>query len=149
MHHHLSNRAEQILKLAREAAREYGQGHVGTEHLLLGIWREGTGLGARLLRECGTTDETIKAEIAAASKDRLQETWVLGRLPGTRHYRDVLSKAADAAKGQGNWQICSGHLLMALLQERESCGFTVLQALGVSVETVRAALVRGEAVGVG
>jgi ATP-dependent Clp protease ATP-binding subunit ClpC len=147
--HHLSKRAEQILKLASEVAREYGQGHVGTEHLLLAIWREGTGSGAKILREHGVTDETLRAETNKVLQDRLQETWVLGRLPGTRHFRDVLSKAANAAKGQGNWQICSVHLLVALLQERESCGYRILRGLGVSVDTVRAVVVRQASVAVG
>lgn len=140
--HRLSKRAERILALAREVAREYGQGFVGTEHLLLAIVREGSGLGARLLLEHDATEETIKAYIAEFSKDRMQETWVLGRLPGTRHYRDVLSKAAAAARGRGNWQICSVHLLMALLAERDSTAYRVLKALGVSAETVRRAIVQ-------
>lgn len=135
--HHLSKRAERILNLAREAAREYGQGYVGTEHLLLAILREGTGLGARILLENGVTEDQVKAMIADIIKERLQETWVLGRLPGTRHYRDVLSKAAEAARGRGTWQICSVHLLIALLNERESTGYRVLRALGITGETVR------------
>lgn len=136
----LSRRAEKILNLAREAAREDGQGHVGTEHLLLAILREGTGLGARILLSSGATEERVKAQIEQAVKDRLQETWVLGRLPGTRHFRDVLSKAAEAAKGRGTWQICSVHLLMALLAERDSTGYRVLRDLGVTNDTVRRAI---------
>jgi ATP-dependent Clp protease ATP-binding subunit ClpC len=136
----LSKRAERILSLAREAAREYGQGHVGTEHLLLAIVREGTGLGARILLDNGANEVRVKAQINQVLKDRLQETWVLGRLPGTRHFRDVLSKAAEAARGRGNWQICSGHLLMALLAERDSTGFRVLRELGITTDTVRRAL---------
>lgn len=140
--HHLSKRAEKILALAREVAREYGQGFVGTEHLLLAIIREGSGLGARILLEHDADEEKVKARIAEITKDRLQETWVLGRLPGTRHYRDVLSKAAEAARGRGNWQICSVHLLMALLSERDSTAYRVLRALGVTEDRVRRAIVR-------
>ena len=138
----LSKRAEKILNLAREAAREDGQGHVGTEHLLIAILREGTGLGAKILQQAGGTEERIRAEIAKVVQDKLQETWVLGRLPGTRHFRDVLSKAAEAAKGRGNWQICSVHLLMALLAEHESTGYRVLRELGVSGDVVRRAIVQ-------
>ncbi|GMU22254.1 MAG: hypothetical protein AMXMBFR13_23420 [Phycisphaerae bacterium] len=140
--HHLSRRAEQILKLAKEAAREYEQGFVGTEHLLLGIIREGTGVGAAILLEHGATEEKIKERIDHLIRQRLQETWILGRLPGTRHYRDVLSKAGAAARGHGNWQICSVHLLMALLQEKGSTGCQVLTDLGISMEVVRRAIVQ-------
>jgi ATP-dependent Clp protease ATP-binding subunit ClpC len=138
----LSKRAERILSLAREAAREDGQGHVGTEHLLLAIVREGTGLGAKILLEVGATEEKVKDQIIQAAKDRMQETWVLGRLPGTRHFRDVLSKAAEAAKGRGTWQICSVHLLMALLAEHDSTGYRVLRDLGVSGDLVRRAIMQ-------
>jgi len=147
--HQLSKRAERILNLAREAAREYGQGYVGTEHLLLAILREGTGLGARILLEHGATEEQVKARIDEVIKERMHETWILGRLPGTRHFRDVLSKAAEAAKGRGTWQICSVHLLMALLAERDSTGHRVLRELGVSGETVRRAIVREASAQVG
>lgn len=147
--HHLSKRAEKILHLARGVAREYGQGYVGTEHLLLAIIKEGTGLGAQILLAHGATEEAVKTRIEEVSKDRLQETWVLGRLPGTRHYRDVLSKAAEAARGRGNWQICSVHLLMALLSERDSVAYRVLRDLGVSADTVRRAIVQGASAQVG
>ncbi len=138
----LSKRADKILTLAREAAREYGQGHVGTEHLLLGIVREGTGLGAKILLAHGANEERVKTQIAQVMSERLQETWILGRLPGTRHFRDVLSHAAEAAKGRGNWQICSVHLLLALLAEPDSTGYRVLRDLGVSGDTVRRAIVQ-------
>lgn len=138
----LSKRAELIIKLAKEAAREYGQSYVGTEHLLLAIVREGSGLGARILAECGATEERLTEEIARILKDRLNETWILGRLPGTRNFRDVLRSAAEAARGHGNWQIGSVHLLIALLNEPDCVGYQALRAVGVSSDTVRKAVIQ-------
>ena len=133
----LTKRADQIVRLAKEAARDYGQGYVGTEHLLLAIVLEKDGLGAQILNKLGATEERIREEIDRQLKERLQQTWVMGRLPGTPHFRDVLSKAAHEARGRGNWQICSLHLLLALLNEKESVGHKVLTSLGVTMEVIR------------
>jgi ATP-dependent Clp protease ATP-binding subunit ClpC len=140
--HHLSRRAEEILRLAKHIARGYGQGFVGTEHLLLAILREGEGQGALLLRAYGATEESVKEHVDQVVQDRMQETWVLGRLPGTPHFRDVLSRAAHEARGRGNWQICSVHLLLAILEEKNSTGWTVLQSIGITTEDVRKRIVR-------
>ena len=86
---HLSRRANQVLKLAHKAAQEYGLGYVGTEHLLLGIVREGTSLGGRMLLHQGATEPRIKAAVDELVKQRLDETWVTGRLPGTPHFVNV------------------------------------------------------------
>ncbi|HSW45417.1 MAG TPA: Clp protease N-terminal domain-containing protein [Phycisphaerae bacterium] len=138
----ITRRAEAILRLAKEIARADSHGFVGTEHLLLGIVREGTGLGAQILRDRGVTEPLVREELAKLNQDRLSETWVLGRLPGTPNFRDLLSKAAEAARGSGNWQVCSIHLLMALLNEKDSTGYKTLKALGVTLEEVRKAIVR-------
>jgi ATP-dependent Clp protease ATP-binding subunit ClpC len=142
----LTRRAEQILKLAKEAAAEENRGFVGTEHLLLAIMREGTGLGARVLAEHGVTEARVREQVEELNHDRLNETWVMGRLPGTPNFMDVLSRAVEAARGAGNWQICSIHLLVGLLTLRESTGGKVLRALGVTGETVRKGLAQAATV---
>jgi ATP-dependent Clp protease ATP-binding subunit ClpC len=143
----LTRRADQIIRLAKEIAHQDGQGFVGTEHLLLAIMREGTGLGAQVLRYKGVTEEQVREVIVEVVRDRLHETWVLGRQPGTPNCKDVLSRAAEEARGMGNWQVCSVHLLLALMAEKDSTGAKALKALGVTTESVRKCLVRQLAVG--
>jgi ATP-dependent Clp protease ATP-binding subunit ClpC len=138
----VSKQTEAVMRLAKEAAREHGLGYVGTEHLLLGIVREGQGLGAQILLELGVTEYNAQAEVDRRVHARLNETWVLGRLPGTPHFRDVWARAEAEARGSANWQISSEHLLLALLAERDSVGYEVLQALGVSLESVRRSIAR-------
>jgi len=134
--HLFSRSAGCIIELAKAAAQEYGQGHVGTEHLLLGIIREGTSTAAKMLCDRGVTEQKVKQVVDALTKERLHDTWILGRLPGTPHWRDVLTKAAEKAQGVGNWQIGSVHLLYALLSERNSTGLKALRTLGISVESL-------------
>lgn len=133
----LTPRANAILKMAKTVAREYGQGYVGTEHLLLAVIREGTGLGAKALAAQGVTEEDAREVINELIKDRMHETWVMGRLPGTPNFRDVLSRAAKEARGQDNWLIGSVHLLLALLAEEDCVGARALEELCVSAEEVR------------
>jgi ATP-dependent Clp protease ATP-binding subunit ClpC len=139
---HLSKELEAIIALAKEFARQYGQNYVGTEHLLLAILGQVDCTGAKVLAEFSVDQGRAKVQVDQLLKDRLQETWVLGRLPGTPHYRDVLAHAARHAKGLGNWQIRSEHLLMALLDEKNSTGRKALEALGVEPAAVRSAITR-------
>jgi ATP-dependent Clp protease ATP-binding subunit ClpC len=133
---HLSKRANQVLKLAQEAADEYEQGYVGTEHLLLGIVREGTSLGARILFDHGATEYRIKSVVDELVSDRVHETWVTGRLPGSPHFIDVFARAERIAKRLGQAPICAEHLLAALMTETGSVGYEALRALGLSREAI-------------
>lgn len=140
---HLSPRANRVVKLAHEAAQEYGRCYVGTEHLLLGIVREGTSIGARTLHDHGATRQWTKAvvdELVEESIDKgLDETWVTGRLPGSPHFMNVFARAERIAQRLGHSQICSEHLLAALLTLTGSMGHEVLRAMGISMELVERA----------
>ena len=136
---HLSRRARQVLKLAQEAAGEYEQGSVGTEHLLLGIVREGASLGARILLEQGATEYRVKSVVDELVEDRVLETWVTGRLPGSPHFIDVFARAGRIAQRLGQSQICTEHLLAALTTETGSVAYEALHALGLSREIIEEA----------
>ncbi len=138
----LTQRAQRVMELAKQIAGEHGLGYFGTEHLLLGILREGTSIAAAALNALGADEKRTRVVVDQLVQDRLEETWVVGRLPGTPHYRDVLSKAESFAKGTGNWQVCSVHLLMGLLQETESIGFRALAKMGLTKESIKAELAK-------
>ena len=137
---HVSSEVQTIVNLAKEFARQYGLNYVGTEHLLLGIICEPEGLAAKVLNDLGIDEDHAKECIDELIEDRLQETWVIGRVPGTPHFRDVLAKAAQASKGTGNWKVRSEHMLAAILAEKKCMGFKALTALGVTLESFRRAL---------
>lgn len=139
---HLSQQASVILSVARDVAHEYGLGYIGTEHLLLAIAREGNTLAAEALRDLGANEYALQSHIDELIKDRKDETWVVGRLPGTPHYRDVISSAASQARGTGNWQVAPEHVLLALLDEHDSTAYRALQSLGISSEELRKELRR-------
>lgn len=136
----LSKRASQALEFAEEAAQEYRQGYVSTEHLLLGIIREGTSLAARVLLDHGATEYRTKALVDELFEQRSDETWVTGRLPGSPHFIDVFGRAERIAERLDHPRICVEHLLAALLTQTGSMGFEILHRIGISMETIEPAL---------
>ncbi len=142
MYEHLSKRVDHVIKLANQTAREYELDYVGTEHVLMAIAQEGTGLGAKILADQSITEERIKTEIDKLIKASLEDTWVFGRLPGSPHFRNVIAKAIESARQLKSKIVCTEHLLLALLQEKGSVGYEALRTLGLSTKLVRDAVLK-------
>ena len=118
MYEHLSSRVDQVVKLANVIAREYEQEYVGTEHILLAIAGEGTGVGAKILKDRGASQGRICAEVEKIIRSRLEDTWVFGRLPGSPHFKNVVARAPEEARALGSKEVCTEHLLLGLLAEK-------------------------------
>jgi ATP-dependent Clp protease ATP-binding subunit ClpC len=142
MYEKLSKRVERIVKLASEIAREYEQDYVGTEHVLLAIEREGTGVGAQVLRSHGLNGHRLKDEVDGLVKKSMEETWVFGRLPGTPHFRNVMATAIEQARQLESKEVCSEHLLLALFREKGSVACTALHNLKLDYAAVRENILR-------
>lgn len=135
-----SRRVAEVIKLANQIAREYEQEYVGTEHVLMAIQREGTGAGAKVLAKLGVTADKLRAEVDSLVKKQMEETWVFGRLPGTPHFKNVVATAISECQELGAKEVCTEHLLIALLKERGCIARKTLKSLGVTYEAVRDAL---------
>ncbi len=127
-----SQRVAEVIKIANQVAREYELEYVGTEHVLLAVLREGTGVGAAVLSKRGITLEKLRVEIEKLIKKQMEETWVFGRLPGTPHFKNVIAGAIKQCQDLGAREVCTEHLLLALLLEKGSVAFNTLKALGLS-----------------
>jgi ATP-dependent Clp protease ATP-binding subunit ClpC len=138
MYQSLSQRVDRVIKLANRIAREYELEYVGTEHVLLAILREGTGLGAQILNSLGATEASVKEEINRLLKASLEDTWVFGRLPGSPHFRNVIAKAIEEAEAMKSKEVCTEHLLLALLREKGSVAYEALHHLALTLKDVRA-----------
>lgn len=132
-----SQRVAEVVKLANQIAREYDQEYVGTEHVLLAIQREGTGIGAAVLTKHGITADKLRGEVDKLIKNQLEETWVFGRLPGTPHFKNVVATAIDQCQKLGAKEVCTEHLLLALLKERGSVACMALINLRLSFDEAR------------
>ncbi|HUU81895.1 MAG TPA: Clp protease N-terminal domain-containing protein [Phycisphaerae bacterium] len=138
MYEKLSPRVETVFKLANKIAREYDQEYVGTEHILLGIAREGTGVGARVLSNRGLSEVKLRIEIDKLIKKSLEDTWVFGRLPGSPHFRNVVATAIEQARQLESKEVCTEHLLLALCRERGSVACQALKVSGLRHADVKA-----------
>lgn len=137
MYEKLSTRVEGVVKLAHDIAREYDEEYVGTEHVLLAISREGTGVGAKVLLNHGATPEKIKEQVDQLIKHSMEETWVFGRLPGSPHFKNVVAGAIEAARQLESKEVCTEHFLLALLKEKGSVAYNALKNLDIKIEDVR------------
>ena len=136
MYEHLSERMEEVVRVANEIAREYEQEYVGTEHVLLSILREGTGIGAAVLKGRGLSEARVKKEVDRLISRAKEETWVFGRLPGSPHFKNVIAAAIEAARELKNKEVCSEHLLLGLLAEDGSVAHRTLTNLGITRDGV-------------
>ncbi len=137
MYEKLSARVDRVVRLANEIAREYEQEYVGTEHVLLAIAREGTGLGARLLQDRGLDEYRLREAVDKLIQTSMEDTWVFGRLPGSPHFRNVIAKAIEEARVLKSGEVGTEHLLLGILAETGCVGHKALTGLGMTLKDVR------------
>ncbi len=136
-----SSRVAEVIRIANQIAREYDQEYVGTEHLLLAIQREGTGVGAKALAKRGVTADRLRAEVDSLVRKQMEETWVFGRLPGTPHFKNVMAAAIEQCQKIKAPLVCTEHLLLALMKVRGCIAQKALKTLGLKYDDVRADVV--------
>jgi hypothetical protein len=138
-----TSRADRVLRLAEEEADHFSHEYVGTEHLLLALIREGTGVAARLLAARGIGAGEVRQRVErivqhGPADDRV----VFGDLPLTPRAKSALALAAEEARDLGDREVGPEHLLLGLAREDEGVAAEVLQDLGADLRTVRAEVAR-------
>lgn len=134
---HLDPDAKAIVELSNQLAHDDGIEFVGTEHILMAIIRHEKGTGARVLRDYGLDATRVQSALEVLMQAQKEDTWVLGRLPGSPHFRNVMALAIDEATQMESKNIGSEHLLLALLREKDSAAYQVLSKLGVTLTGCR------------
>lgn len=133
-----TQRARNTVIHAQEEARELGHPAIGTEHILLGLLREGEGVGARALINMGIDLANVREEVKGfIGQDKMVIEGPAGDLPITPRVKKVFNLAFDEARLQGVNYVGTEHLLLALLREEEGLASQVLLSMGVKLETLR------------
>ncbi len=134
----LSAQSQHIVEQAQEIARGYEQGYVDGEHLLLAI-AEGKGNRAsEVLRDSGGTPDALRKNIEGFFKEpQADETFVVGRLPGTMHFRNVVARAIEIAENRKAGAVEPEHLLLALCQEKDSLAVQAMTNVGLDEQKVQ------------
>src|SRR3972149_3107589 len=130
-----TERARRVLTLAQEEAQRFNHNYIGTEHLLLGLVREGDGVAAKVLNNLGV--ELGKVRSAVEFIIGRGEKSVGGEIGLTPRAKKVIELAVEEARRLNHSYIGTEHLLLGLVREGEGIAFGVLESLGVSLERVR------------
>ncbi len=137
MFERFTERARKVIILAREEAIRLGHNFVGTEHLLLGLIREGDGLAVAILKKLNVNIGSVKSEIEKIVSAG-SEFSPAGEIPFTPQAKKVLEYAISEARSLGHNYIGTEHLLLGLIREAEGIASLVLRDFGVSVAAAKA-----------
>src|ERR671938_1739478 len=134
-----TERARKVLSLAQEEAQRFQHNYIGTEHLLLGLVREGEGVAAKVLANMGVELNKVRSavEFIIGRGDRM----VMGEIGLTPRAKKVIELAVDEARRLNHQYIGTEHLLLGLVREGEGIAAGVLESLGVSLDRVRAQVI--------
>ena len=130
-----TERARKVLQLAQEEAQRFNHNYIGTEHLLLGLVREGDGVAAKVLGNMGV--QLPKVRSAVEFIIGRGEGAVIGDIGLTPRAKKVLELAVDEGRRLNHHYIGTEHLLLGLVREGEGIAAGVLESLGVNLEKVR------------
>ncbi|MEE8467345.1 MAG: ATP-dependent Clp protease ATP-binding subunit, partial [Planctomycetota bacterium] len=131
-----TDRAKKVMNLARQEAQRFNHEYLGTEHVLLGLVQEGSGVAANVLKNMGIDLNKIRMEVEKIVKTGPSMV-TMGQLPFTPRAKKVLELSMEEAGNLGHNYIGTEHLLLGLIKENEGIAAQVLLILGVKLEDVR------------
>ena len=124
------------MALANQEAQRFNHEYIGTEHILLGLVKEGTGVGANVLKNLGVELHRVRMEIEKLVKAG-PDMVTMGKLPQTRRAKKVIEYAIEEARNLNHNYIGTEHLLLGLLREREGVAAQVLMNMSLKLDEVR------------
>jgi hypothetical protein len=136
MYERFTDRARKVMQLAGEEAARLNHEYIGTEHVLLGLVKEGEGVAANVLANLGVDPERVRREVerlAPAGPDAVPA----GRLPRTPRTKKVIEYAAEEARALRHDHVGTEHLLLGLVREGEGYAAQALAGLGLTPDRVR------------
>src|SRR5678815_4731134 len=131
-----TDRAKKVMSLARQEAQKLNHEYIGTEHVLLGLIQEGSGVAANVLRNMNVDLDKIRDGIQKIVKTGPSMV-TMGQLPFTPRAKKVLELSMEEASNLNHNYIGTEHLLLGLIRENEGIAAQVLINLGVKLEDVR------------
>ncbi|MCP4759925.1 MAG: ATP-dependent Clp protease ATP-binding subunit [Planctomycetes bacterium] len=136
MFERLTDRARKVMALANQEAQRFNHEYIGTEHILLGLVKEGSGVGANVLKALEIDLRKVRLEVEKLVKSG-PEMVTMGKLPQTPRAKKVLEYAIEEARHLNHNYVGTEHLLLGLLREQDGVAAQVLMNLGVKLEDGR------------
>ncbi len=136
-----TERARKVIILAKEEAKRFNHDYIGTEHILLGLIKEGESVAAAVLQNLGLSLDTIRLEVEKLVQFG-PSTIVSGDIPFTPKAKKVIELAMDEARRLGHNYVGTEHLLLGLIKEGEGVASHVLLNVGLDLNKVRAEVIK-------
>ncbi|MEO1534098.1 MAG: ATP-dependent Clp protease ATP-binding subunit [Planctomycetota bacterium] len=136
MFERFTDRARKVMALANQEAQRFNHEYIGTEHILLGLVKEGSGVGANVLKALGVDLRKVRLEVEKLVKQG-PEMVTMGKLPQTPRAKKVIEYAIEEARNLNHNYVGTEHLLLGLLREHDGVAAQVLRNLGLKLEEVR------------
>jgi len=136
MFERFTDRARKVMALANQEAQRFNHEYIGTEHILLGLVKEGSGVGATVLKNLDVDIKKLRLEVEKLVKSG-PDMVTMGKLPHTPRAKKVIEYAIEEARSLNHNYVGTEHLLLGLLRETEGIAAQVMMNLGLRLEDVR------------
>lgn len=141
MYERFTDRARKVMQLADAEAKKLNHEYIGTEHVLLGLLKEGNGVAAHAMKAAGFSLDALRVEIVKLVVPADPESLVIiGRNPHTPRTKQAIAFAIEEAKALGHNYVGTEHLLLGLLREPLSLACQVMNSLGIRADAMREAV---------
>src|SRR5271170_6479626 len=136
MFERFTDRARKVMALANQEAQRFNHEYIGTEHILLGLVKEGSGVGDNVLKNLDVDLRKVRLEVEKLVKSG-PDMVTMGKLPQTPRAKKVIEYAIEEARNLNHNYVGTEHLLLGLLREHDGVAAQVLMNLGLKLEEVR------------
>jgi ATP-dependent Clp protease ATP-binding subunit ClpC len=136
MFERFTERARKVMALANQEAQRFNHEYIGTEHILLGLVKEGSGVGANVLKTLDVDLRKVRLEVEKVVKSG-PDMISMGKLPQTPRAKKVIEYAIEEARTLSHNYVGTEHLLLGLIREHDGVAAQVLRNLGLKLEEVR------------
>jgi ATP-dependent Clp protease ATP-binding subunit ClpC len=136
MFERFTDRARKVMALANQEAQRFNHEFIGTEHILLGLVKEGSGVGATVLKNLDVDIKKLRLEVEKLVHSG-PDMVTMGKLPQTPRAKKVIEYAIEEARSLNHNYVGTEHILLGLLRETEGIAAQVLMNLGLKLEDVR------------
>ena len=136
MFERFTDRARKVMALANQEAQRFNHEYIGTEHILLGLVKEGSGVGANVLKNLDIDLRKVRLEVEKLVKSG-PDMVTMGKLPQTPRAKKVIEYAIEEARSLNHNYVGTEHLLLGLLRETDGVAAQVLMNLNLKLEEVR------------
>ncbi len=136
MYERFTDRARKVMQLANQEAQRFNHEYIGTEHILLGLVKEGSGVAANVLKNLDVDLRKIRLEVEKLVQSG-PEMVTVGKLPQTPRAKKVIEYSMEEARNLNHSYVGTEHILLGLLREQEGVAAQVLMNLGLKLDDVR------------